>query len=372
VLLSDFSYDLPPERIAQHPLPNRDESRLMVLHRSTREIEHRTFPSVCEYLRPGDLLVLNDTRVIPCRMFGQKRTGGKLEIFFLRAIEENLWEVLIRGKVNLNETFLIAEGAMQMVGQVTEKKDRGRCTVMFSGKSTWGKSISDKSISDKSTADKSTLGKSVSGKSTVEQVLEEYGQVPLPPYISHFQAPTTEDRDRYQTIFARKRGAVAAPTAGLHFTDSVLDRIRIQGVQIGFVTLHVGLGTFQPVNVAVIEDHKMEAEYYEIPQETLRKIGEAKSQGNRIIACGTTSTRVLESLGQNPDLAREGWTDIFIYPGFPLRMIDGLITNFHLPKSTLLMLVAAFGGRDFILEAYRQAVACKYRFYSYGDAMLIV
>jgi len=342
VLLSDFSYDLPPERIAQHPLPNRDESRLMVLHRSTRVIEHRTFPSVCEYLRPGDLLVLNDTRVIPCRMFGQKRTGGKLEIFFLRAIEENLWEVLIRGKVKLNETFLIAEGAMQMIGQVTEKKDRGRCAVMFSG------------------------------KSTVEQVLEEYGQVPLPPYISHFQSPTTEDRDRYQTIFAKKSGAVAAPTAGLHFTDSVLDRIRSQGVQIGFVTLHVGLGTFQPVNVEVIEDHKMEAEYYEIPQETLRKIGEAKSQGNRIIACGTTSTRVLESLGQNPDLAREGWTDIFIYPGFPFRIVDGLITNFHLPKSTLLMLVAAFGGRDFILEAYRQAVACTYRFYSYGDAMLIV
>ena len=347
MLLSDFSYDLPPERIAQHPLPNRDESRLMVLHRSTRVIEHRAFPSVCEYLRPGDLLILNDTRVIPCRMFGQKRTGGKLEIFFLQAREENLWEVLIRGKVKLHDSFLIAEGKMQMTGQVTEKKDRGRCTVMFSDKST-------------------------SGKSTVEQVLEEYGQVPLPPYISHFQAPTIEDRDRYQTIFARKKGAVAAPTAGLHFTDSVLDRIRSQGVQIGFLTLHVGLGTFQPVSVEVIEDHRMEVEYYEIPEETYRQIGEAKSKGNRIIACGTTSTRVLESLGQNPDLARQGWTDLFIYPGFPWRVVDGLITNFHLPKSTLLMLVSAFGGSDFVLEAYRQAVACKYRFYSYGDAMLIV
>ena len=367
MLLSDFSYDLPPERIAQHPLPNRDESRLMVLHRSTRVIEHRAFPSVCEYLRPGDLLVLNDTRVMNCRMFGQKRTGGKLEIFFLRAIEENLWEVLIRGKVKENEHFLIAEGTMQMTGQVTEKKGRGRCTVMFSGKSTADKSTTDKRTLDKSTSDKSALGKSI-----VEQVLEEHGQVPLPPYISHFQAPTTEDRDRYQTVFARKKGAVAAPTAGLHFTDSVLEQIRSQGVQIGFVTLHVGLGTFQPVNVEVIEDHKMEAEYYEIPDETLRKISETKSNGNRIIACGTTSTRVLESLGQNPDLAREGWTDIFIYPGFPLRMVDGLITNFHLPKSTLLMLVSAFGGRDFILDAYQQAVACKYRFYSYGDAMLIV
>ena len=280
MLLSDFSYDLPPERIAQHPLPNRDESRLMVLHRSTRVIEHRTFPSVCEYLRPGDLLVLNDTRVMTCRMFGQKRTGGKLEIFFLRAIEENLWEVLIRGKVKVNESFLIAEGAMQMIGQVTEKKDRGRCTVMFSGKS--------------------TSDKIATAKSTVEQVLEEHGQVPLPPYISHFQAPTTEDRDRYQTIFARKKGAVAAPTAGLHFTDSVLDQIRSQGVQIGFVTLHVGLGTFQPVSVDVIEDHKMESEYYEIPEETLRKISEAKSNGNRIIACGTTSTTGPGIFGAKP------------------------------------------------------------------------
>jgi len=351
VLLSDFSYDLPPERIAQHPLPNRDESRLMVLHRSTRVIEHRVFPSVCEYLRPGDLLVLNDTRVIPCRMFGQKRTGGKLEIFFLQAREENLWEVLIRGKVKLDDSFLIAEGDLQMTGQVIEKMDRGRCTVMFSGKGSH---------------------KRTTAGHTVEQVLEEHGQVPLPPYISHFQAPTNEDKDRYQTIFAKNKGAVAAPTAGLHFTDAVLDKIRSQGVQIGFITLHVGLGTFQPVCVEVIEDHKMESEYYVIPDETFRKIDEAKSQGNRIIACGTTSTRVLESLGQNPDLARQGGTDLFIYPGFPWRMVDGLITNFHLPKSTLLMLVAAFGGRDFVLEAYRQAVACNYRFYSYGDAMLIV
>ncbi|MEW6379026.1 MAG: tRNA preQ1(34) S-adenosylmethionine ribosyltransferase-isomerase QueA [bacterium] len=338
--LSDFSYDLPPERIAQHPLPHRDASRLMVLHRGTQTIEHRLFPSVCEYLHPQDLLVLNDTRVIPCRLFGQKQTGGRLEIFFLKAVADNRWEVLIRGNLKVNDSFLIAQGAL--TGRVVEKKGQGRCIASFSG------------------------------EMTIDQVLEEYGQVPLPPYINHFQSPTTEDRDRYQTVFARQKGAVAAPTAGLHFTDSLLDAIRNQGVQIAFVTLHVGLGTFQPVKAENIEEHRMEAEYYEVPEDTLRKITETKEKGGRIIACGTTSTRVLESLGQNPDLPRQGWTDLFIYPGFTVRMVDSLITNFHLPKSTLLMLVAAFAGRDFVLEAYRQAVAREYRFYSYGDAMLIL
>ncbi|MEW5804498.1 MAG: tRNA preQ1(34) S-adenosylmethionine ribosyltransferase-isomerase QueA [bacterium] len=374
MLLSDFSYDLPQERIAQHPLPKRDESRLMVLHRRTKTIEHRTFSSICEYLRPKDLLVLNDTRVIPCRLFGRKRTGGKLEVFFLRAIEENHWEVLIRGKVKLHESFLIAEGTMQMVGQVTGKKDRGRCTVMFSSTvNNKGDNTGDKV--DKKGKEAKGLPVSVEQVS-VEQVLEAYGQVPLPPYISHFQSPTIEDQDRYQTVFARQKGAVAAPTAGLHFTDSVLNRLRSQGVKIAFVTLHVGLGTFQPVRAEVIQEHRMEAEYYEIPEETLCLIAETKSTGGHVIACGTTSTRVLESLGQNPDPARQGarqgWTDLFIYPGFSFCMVDGLITNFHLPQSTLLMLVSAFGGRGFVLEAYQQAVACKYRFYSYGDAMLIV
>jgi len=340
--LSDFSYELPPERIAQYPLPRRDTSRLMILDRKSRTIEHRIFSAICEYLHPHDLLVLNDTKVIPCRLIGQKQTGGKLEIFFLRptAAENRLWEVLIRGGIRLNEPFLIAQGAL--IGQVVEKKDRGRCIVTFSGQ----------------------MG--------VEQALEEYGQVPLPPYIKHFRSPTNEDRQRYQTVFARQKGAVAAPTAGLHFTDSLLDKIRDQGVQIAFVTLHVGLGTFQPVKTEVIEDHKMEAEYYEIPPETLGKINETKKRGARIIACGTTSVRVLESLGQNPNLPLQGWTNLFIYPGFTMRMVDGLITNFHLPKSTLLMLVAAFAGRDFIMEAYQQAIAREYRFYSYGDAMLIL
>jgi len=338
--LSDFSYNLPADRIAQHPLAQRDTSRLMILNRNAGIIQHKTFSSLAEYLQAGDLLILNDTKVIPCRLFGKKKTGGKLEIFFLLAIQENLWEVLIRGKIKIDEPFYLAEGSL--IGKIIKKKQGGRCIVTFSG------------------------------KKSVNQILQNHGQAPLPPYIKHFQSPTQEDKIRYQTIFAENNGAVAAPTAGLHFTKSLLRRIQNKGISVDFVTLHVGLGTFKPVKVETIEDHTIEPEFYSLKRETLQKVRETKKQGGRVIACGTTSTRVLESLGQNPDLPLQGWTDLYIYPGFPFKMVDVLITNFHLPKSTLLMLVCAFAGRDFVLKAYHQAIEEKYRFYSYGDAMLIL
>ena len=330
MLLSDFSFDLPADRIAQCPLAQRDTSRLMVLNRRTQSIEHKTFPSLSEYLHAGDLLILNDTKVIPCRLFGTKKTGGKVEIFFLLALQENLWEVLIRGKIKTGEPFYLAEGGL--VGKIIDKKKGGRYVATFFG------------------------------EASVEKVLENYGQVPLPPYIKHFHSPTTEDRIRYQTVFAKNKGAVAAPTAGLHFTKSLLSRIQSKGITINFVTLHVGPGTFKPVKTETIENHAMEPEFYCLKQETLQKVQETKRQGGRIISCGTTSTRVLESFGQNPDLPLEGWTDLFIYPGFSFKMVDVLITNFHLPKSTLLMLVSAFAGKEFVLTAYRQAIEEKYRF----------
>lgn len=338
--LSDFSFDLPADRIAQSPLAQRDTSRLMVLNRRTHSIEQRTFPSLSEYLQAGDLLILNDTKVIPCRLFGEKKTGGKIEIFFLLAVKENLWEVLIRGKVRIGEPFYLAEG--NLVGEVIEKKKDGRSVVTFSS------------------------------EAPVEQILENYGQVPLPPYIKHFHSPTADDKIHYQTVFAKNKGAVAAPTAGLHFTKSLLSLIQTKGITIDFVTLHVGPGTFKPVKTETVENHTMEEEFYCLKQETLQKVRETKRRGDRIIACGTTSTRVLESFGHNPELPLKGWTNLFIYPGFSFKMVDALITNFHLPKSTLLMLVSAFAGREFVLKAYHQAIKEKYRFYSYGDAMLIL
>jgi S-adenosylmethionine:tRNA ribosyltransferase-isomerase len=338
--LSDFFFDLPPERIAQNPLPQRDASRLMVLHRREAAIEHQTFSSIREYLQAGDLLILNDTRVIPSRLFGRKQTGGKLEVFFLSAVQETIWKVLIRGKIGRGESFSIA--GESLTGTVLEKKTGGRCTVAFSS------------------------------PEPIEQILETHGNVPLPPYIRHFQSPTTEDKLRYQTVFARHKGAVAAPTAGLHFTEPLLKEIRARGIEIAFVTLHVGFGTFQSVKAEVIQEHTMEPEFYRLSPETLAMIDKVKKQGGRIIACGTTTTRVLESFGQNPDLPAQGWTNLFIYPGFPFKIVDGLITNFHLPGSTLLMLVSAFAGREFILSAYRRAIEQGYRFYSYGDAMLIL
>lgn len=338
--VSDFNYDLPPDRIAQQPLAQRDASRLMVIHRHTQSIEHQTFASLPNYLQPGDLLVLNDTQVIPCRLTGQKRTGGKLEVFLLRGSHEYQWEVLIRGKINPDDSFSCAEG--RLIGRVIEKRGQGRCLVEFSK------------------------------DASVEEVLETCGQVPLPPYIQHFQSPTPTDRIRYQTIFAKHKGAVAAPTAGLHFTESLLQQIQAQKVEITFITLHVGLGTFQPVKTELVEDHPMEPEFFQISEETLQKIFTTKERGGRIIACGTTSTRVLESFGQNPQAELTGWTNLFIYPGFSFKVVDLLITNFHLPQSTLLMLVSAFGGREFTLKAYELAIQQGYRFYSYGDGMIII
>ena len=318
--LSDFSYDLPEELIAQYPLSPRDSSRLMVLNRHTQRIEQGKFFSIIDYFNKGDLLILNDTKVIPCRLFGEKKTGGKLEIFFLHPVEKDLWSVLIRGKIGLNKSISLAEG--NLFGEVIKKGNKGQCLVAFRG------------------------------DEPVVTILEKFGQVPLPPYIKHFKSPTHDDKFRYQTVFAQKKGAIAAPTAGLHFTRSLLKKIQEKGADIYYLTLHVGLGTFQPVKSNVITDHKMEKEYYSLPPTLLQKIQKMKKEeGARIIACGTTTTRVLESFGQNPDLPEKGWTNLFIYPGFPFKIVDALITNFHLPKSTLHMLVSAFAGKDFIFSA---------------------
>ena len=337
--ISDFDYDLPEERIAQTPLEPRDSARLMVLHPKEHTIEHRHFYELGDFLRSGDVLVFNDTRVIPARLIGARsQTGGKVEVFLLRQIDKDQWEVLVK------------PGKKARVGSVIQFSDELSCEII---------------------ADTDFGGRIVRFiyHGIFEEILDRLGSMPLPPYIHE----KLEDRERYQTIYSRVKGSAAAPTAGLHFTKNLMERLHEQGIQFGFITLHVGLGTFRPVHVDVIEDHVMHREFYSVPTETAELIQRAKLEGRRVVAVGTTSIRTLEASAANTGHveAGSGWTDIFIYPGYEFKVVDAVITNFHLPKSTLIMLISAFAGRTFTLEAYRTAVEEQYRFFSFGDAMFI-
>lgn len=337
---SDFYYDLPKELIAQTPVEPRDSSRLLVLGRNNGEIEHKHFYDIIDCLNEGDLLVANDSRVLPARIFGIKdETGAKVEFLLLKQISGNTWETLCKPgkKAKVGAKFTFGEGTLKAT--VVEVKDDGNRVVDFE-------------------CDENFY-----------TTLDKIGQMPLPPYIT----AELENRERYQTVYSHELGSAAAPTAGLHFTNELMDRIRTKGVNIAYVTLHVGLGTFRPVKVDDVTNHKMHSEHYEIPQETAELIKQTKANGKRVIAVGTTSCRTLESVASQYGeiIACEGFTDIFIYPGYQFKVLDGLITNFHLPESTLIMLVSAFAGFDNVMNAYKTAVEEKYRFFSFGDAMFI-
>ncbi|NLW22731.1 MAG: tRNA preQ1(34) S-adenosylmethionine ribosyltransferase-isomerase QueA [Tissierellia bacterium] len=336
----DFYYELPEELIAQHPLPNREDSKLLILDKKTGDIEHRKFKDIIYYLDKGDVLVLNDTRVIPARLFGSREgKNEKIEILLLNRIEKDKWETLVRPgkKARPNNRIIFGDGLL--VADVLGIEEDGRRIIEFSYDGIF------------------------------EEILDRLGEMPLPPYIKE----KLEDKERYQTVYSKKEGSAAAPTAGLHFTEELLNKIEDKGVRIAFITLHVGLGTFRPVKVDNIEDHHMHSEYYEISKEVADIINETKRQGGRVIAVGTTTTRTLETVAnsQMEVFPQKGWTDIFIYPGYKFKIVDGLITNFHLPESTLLMLVSALAGREKILNAYNKAIEKKYRFFSFGDAMFI-
>lgn len=337
--LSDFDYDLPLELIAQAPVPVRDRSRLLVLDRATGAVQHRVFADILSFLTEGDVLVLNDTRVFSCRLNVRKAGGGKAELFLLEEQGINLWRAMVRGGMEPGSRIEVADGITAVVAAVD---DDGVRIVRFLG------------VPD------------------IRRALPDIGHVPLPPYIK--RTPGLEDRERYQTVYAAQEGAVAAPTAGLHFTEVLLRDIRKRGIEVVTVTLHVGPGTFQPVRTERVAGHRMHAERYEVPQMSADRINRAKAEGRRVIAVGTTTVRTIETAADQDRLVRPGagTTDLFILPGHEFKVVDGMITNFHLPKSTLLMLVAAFAGRERVLEAYRLAVAAGYRFYSYGDAMLIL
>lgn len=338
--VSDYDFYLPENLIAQTPLEKRDTSRLLVLDKETGAIAHRHFYDIVEYLNENDCLILNDSRVMPARIYGTRRdTGAKVEFLLLRNLGNDIWEALAGPgkKAKTGTEFLFEEG--DMTGTVTEVQPDGNRLIQFQYEGSFF------------------------------QVLDKLGQMPLPPYIKE----KLKDKERYQTVYAAETGSAAAPTAGLHFTDELLGKIREKGVKTGFVTLHVGLGTFRPVSAENILDHKMHAEHYYMPAETARLIKETKKNGGRVIAVGTTSCRTIESVAtKHGEICEsDGFTDIFIYPGYPFKALDGLVTNFHLPQSTLLMLVSALAGRDNILKAYEEAVKENYRFFSFGDAMLI-
>ncbi|MFG6333144.1 MAG: tRNA preQ1(34) S-adenosylmethionine ribosyltransferase-isomerase QueA [Lachnospiraceae bacterium] len=339
--LHDFYYHLPQDLIAQDPLADRSASRLLLLDRKTGETRHSVFREIVDFLRPGDCLVLNDTKVIPARLIGSKiGTDAKIEVLLLKRREERVWETLVKPGRKARPGAKIRFGEGLLEGEVLDVVEDGNRLIRFSYDGIF------------------------------EEILDRLGQMPLPPYITHQLA----DKNRYQTVYAKHDGSAAAPTAGLHFTQELLEEIREKGVRIAHVTLHVGLGTFRPVKVEHIEEHHMHSEYYRVEEEEARLVNETKAQGGRVIAVGTTSCRTLESAAGADGILRagSGWTDIFIYPGYEFRVIDGLITNFHLPESTLLMLVSAFAGRESIMAAYEEAVRERYRFFSFGDAMLVV
>ena len=338
---SDFFYNLPENLIAQTPLEPRDSSRMMVLHRDSDRIEHQHFYDVIDYLEPGDCLIVNDSRVIPARIYGVKEdTGAKIEFLLLRQLDGSRWETLVKPgrKAKVGARFVFGEGLLH--AEVLEVTDDGNRIVDLQCEN-----------------------------NNIYATLDQIGQMPLPPYITE----KLEDQERYQTVYSHELGSAAAPTAGLHFTNELLDKIRAKGVNIGYVTLHVGLGTFRPVKVDDVTKHKMHSEHYEIPQETADLINMTKAAGKRVIAVGTTSCRTLESVAAAGEIkACDGFTDIFIYPGFEFKVLDGLITNFHLPESTLIMLVSAFYGYEKTMKAYEVAVREQYRFFSFGDAMIIL
>jgi S-adenosylmethionine:tRNA ribosyltransferase-isomerase len=337
-----FDFYLPEELIAQVPLVNRTDSRLMVLDKQTGEIKNETFPNIKTYLNPGDCLVLNDTRVLPARLFGVKEdTGANIEVLLLKQLEDDSWETLIKPAKRVKEGTRINFGDGILTAECTGTSEHGGRTLKFSYEGIF------------------------------YEILEQLGEMPLPPYIKE----QLDDRERYQTVYAKEPGSAAAPTAGLHFTEELLEEIREMGVHVTFITLHVGLGTFRPVNVDDVLEHEMHSEFYMMSEGTARLLNEVKSQGGKIVSVGTTSTRTLETIAtQHNGEFKEGsgWTDIFIYPGYQFQAIDGMITNFHLPKSTLIMLVSALAGRENILNAYNTAVKERYRFFSFGDAMLII
>ena len=339
--VKDFYYDLPQELIAQDPLEDRSSSRLMVLDKITGEVEHRHFKDITEYLRPGDCLVINNTKVIPARLYGVKEgTEAKIEILLLKRKENDIWETLVKPgkKCKIGTKIVFGDGIL--TGEVVDIVEEGNRLIQFHYEGIF------------------------------EEILDRLGQMPLPPYITH----QLQDKNRYQTVYAKYDGSAAAPTAGLHFTPELLQQVRDMGVEIAEVTLHVGLGTFRPVKETDVLKHHMHSEFYKIEQSEADKINKAKKEGHRVIAVGTTSTRTLESAADENGFLTEksGWTEIFIYPGYQFKVIDALITNFHLPESTLVMLVSALAGREHVLEAYETAVEEKYRFFSFGDAMFIV
>ena len=337
--LKEFYYDLPEELIAQVPIQKRDESRLMVLDRKKQTIEHKIFKDILEYLKPGDCLVRNNTKVIPARIYGKKETGANVEFLLLNNIEGDIWEAIVRpgNKLHIGTKVSFGEGLLD--AEILEVMEGGTRKVKFTYNGIFN------------------------------EILDKIGLMPLPPYIHE----ELKEKDRYQTVYAKYQGSAAAPTAGLHFTEELLEKIKAKGVEIANVTLHVGIGTFRPVKVEKIEEHHMHSEHYYIKKEDAEKINNAKKNGGRIISVGTTSCRVLESIANENGLVQEteGDTSIFIYPGYKFKCIDALITNFHLPESTLLMLVSALAGKDYIMKAYKEAVEQKYRFFSFGDAMFI-
>ena len=337
---SDFYYDLPQELIAQDPLEDRSSSRLLVLDRKTGEMEHRVFRDITEYLRPGDCLVVNNTKVIPARLLGVKEdTGAGIEILLLKRKADNVWETLVKPGKKARPGARIVFGDGILKGEVLEVVDEGNRLIRFEYEGNF------------------------------EEILDRLGQMPLPPYITH----QLKDKNRYQTVYAEHDGSAAAPTAGLHFTPELLEEIQAKGVRLAHVTLHVGLGTFRPVKVEDVSQHHMHSEYYVVEEEQARLINDTRASGGRVICVGTTSCRTLESAADEDGILRagSGWTDIFIYPGYRFKIMDALITNFHLPESTLLMLVSAFADKEKIMKAYEEAVRQRYRFFSFGDAMFI-
>lgn len=339
--VSDFNYELPKELIAQHPYDKRDEARLMVLDKKKQSIEHKVFKDVVDYLSPGDCLVINNTKVIPARLYGKKDTGANVEFLLLKRIENDTWEAMVRpgNKLKVGSKVIFGNGILKAT--ILEVLDGGNRKVQFEYEGIFN------------------------------EILDKVGLMPLPPYITE---ATKEDNKKYQTVYAKYDGSAAAPTAGLHFTEELLEKIKAKGIEVATVTLHVGIGTFRPVKVENVEEHEMHSEHYYIKKEEAEKVNKAKKTGHKVIAVGTTSCRVLESVSDENGMIKEieDDTSIFIYPGYKFKCIDSLITNFHLPESTLIMLVSSLAGREFILRAYNEAVKEKYKFFSFGDAMLIL
>lgn len=338
---SDFNFDLPEELIAQVPLKDRDKSRLMVIDKDDGEIKHKSFRDVLDFFEKGDCLVLNNTRVLPARLFGVKDTGANVEFLLLKRIDKNSWQTLVKpGKrAKIGSKFYFGDNK-ELTGEIVDLAEEGTRIIEFTYEGIF------------------------------EEVLDKLGNMPLPPYITE----KLDDKERYQTVFSKHSGSAAAPTAGLHFTEDLLQEIQKKGVKIAYITLHVGLGTFRPVKADNILEHKMHSEFYMVSEEAADIINTAKTEGGRVISVGTTATRTLESVANSDGTINEGsgWTDIFIYPGYKYRVVDCLITNFHLPESTLIMLVSALAGKENVLKAYNEAVEERYRFFSFGDAMLIV